>query len=83
MPGENEEWRDPKRVVSRGSVISKRGLVPTKRYQVRVRARLGPCRCGFANDSDYSYIKCAEEGEGYGCMWTPWSPPSASVTPMS
>jgi len=59
------------------------GLVPTKRYQVRVRARLGPCRCGFANDSDYSYIKCAEEGEGYGCMWTPWSPPSASVTPMS
>ena len=39
MPGENEEWRDPKRVVSRGSIISKKSLLPTKRYQVRVPKR--------------------------------------------
>ena len=39
MPGENDDWRDPKRVVSRGSVISKKNLVPTKRYQVRACGR--------------------------------------------
>jgi hypothetical protein len=47
--GKDDGWRDPKRLIKRSSVISKKGLNPKFQYQVRVRARLGQCLCGMGS----------------------------------
>ena len=76
------EWQNPNRSIKPGSVVSKKNLKENLRYQVRVRARLGPCRCGHGDDpSAKAYLRCAEEGGAKGCEWTPWSQPSAFATP--
>jgi len=82
MPGPDEEWRNPKKCVKPSSIISKKNLSDTKRYQVRVRARPGGCLCGQDNPhEEYAYLKCAEADTA--CMWTPWSLPSAVATPAA
>ena len=89
LPGPDDEWRNPKKCVKPSSIISKKNLSDAKRYQVRVRARLGRCTCGLDNPAEeYAYLKCAD-GTGDGdespshCMWTPWSLPSALATPAA
>ena len=95
-PDEAADWKDPKRPIKRSSIISKQKLPHTKQYQVRVRARLGPCTCAEGNPpctcsrepctcADYAYIRCAKAAEDgrSPCMWTPWSPPSKPATPTA
>jgi hypothetical protein len=77
-------WQDPKKLISPYSVISKKNLAPSHQWQVRVRARLGQCRCGkgASPGKPYEYLECAGEfGVEKGCAWTPWSEPSALATP--
>ena len=79
-------WCHPKRMIKPSSVISKKNLNVKFQYQVRVRARLGPCLCGHGelggpNAKDYGYCICGSEDNSSGCQWTPWSPPSAPATP--
>ena len=58
------------------SLISKRKLATGFGCQLRVRARLGPCKCGAQG----SVIICMSRGD-FRCRWTPWSEPSEAVTP--
>ena len=45
--GPDDGWLDPKKLIKRSSTISKKNLKPYNyQWQVRVRARLGPCLCG-------------------------------------
>ena len=86
--GTDQLWKDPKRPIRPSSLISKKGLCTTKQYQVRVRARLGPCTCGASNPvveggqvPEMSHIRCADQiGE---CRWTPWSEPSKPARPTA
>ena len=83
-PGPDDEWRNPKKCVKPSSIISKKNLSDQMRYQVRVRARLGACQCGRDIPSeDYGFLKCADPNLPGGCLWTPWSAPSAVATPVA
>ena len=77
----DDDWKNPKRLVKRSSFISKKNLDVTMQFQVRVRARIGPCKCGLGTNgpetNEWDYLQCASEDNQSGCQWTPWSPPSS------
>ena len=66
-------------------MISKRNLNSKYQYQVRVRARIGPCVCGKGDVSakEDDYVQCAAEESKCEHLWTPWSNPSAPVSPLA
>ena len=80
-----DDWQNPKKLVKRSSFVSKKSLDVNKQYQVRVRARLGPCKCGNgennSSSTEWDYLLCGSEDNPAGCQWTPWSQPSAPATP--